>query len=45
MGDTALDKVNTGSALSSIPIKGGVWFHEVGDVRNVNTDIISSILI
>ena len=44
-GHSALHKIDTSRALASITVKGSVRLDEVGDIRNVDSDIVSAILV
>ena len=40
-----MHEIDTSRALASITVKGSVRLDEVGDIRNVDSDIISAILV
>ena len=44
-GDRALNEVHAGSTLASIAIKCSVGLYEVGDVRDVNTNVVGAVLV
>ena len=40
-----MHKIDTSRALASITVKGSVRLDEVGDIRNVDSDIVGAILV